>query len=63
MRFTDSAAMLAGLAGACLGWSPDDFWRATPAELASVLGALAGGSGGTASADDLTRLMGMFPDG
>ena len=63
MRFTERAAKLAGLAGACLNWSPDEFWRATPAELASVLGALAGENGGAASADDLARLMGMFPDG
>ena len=30
-------ARLAGLAGALLGWRPDEFWRATPAELAAVL--------------------------
>ena len=38
----ESAARLAGLAGALLGWRPDEFWRATPAELAVVLKALAG---------------------
>ena len=32
-----------GLAGALLGWRPDEFWRATPAELAAVLEAMSGG--------------------
>ena len=61
--FSDAAAQLAGLAGAILGWRPDEFWRATPAELAGVLGAIAGDDGAVASSDDLKRLMEMFPDG
>jgi hypothetical protein len=40
-RFADRAARLAGLAGALLGWRPDEFWRATPAELEAVLAAFA----------------------
>jgi len=54
---------LAGLAGAVLAWRPREFWPATPAELASVLSALAGDDGGAAVADDLARLKEMFPDG
>ena len=54
------AALLAGLAGALLGWRPDEFWRATPAELAAVLQALAGDAAGPV---DLAQLMEMFPDG
>ncbi len=61
--FSDAAARLAGIAGALLGWRPDEFWKATPAELAAVLGALAGEEQAPASADDLQRLMRMFPDG
>jgi len=61
-RFADSAAKFAGLAGALLGWRPDEFWRATPAELAAVLRALAGEEAQAACADDLARLMAMFPD-
>jgi uncharacterized phage protein (TIGR02216 family) len=65
--FSDSAARLAGLAGALLGWRPDEFWRATPAELAAVLAAYAGAlpGSGQAGADrgDLARLMERFPDG
>jgi uncharacterized phage protein (TIGR02216 family) len=61
--FADSAIHLAGLAGALLGWRPDELWRATPAELAAVFGAMAGGGADSASAGDLKRLMEMFPDG
>ena len=62
-RFSEAAGRLAGLAGAILGWRPNEFWQATPAELAAVLSALAGDASETASADDLERLMEMFPDG
>lgn len=36
-RFGESATRLAGAAAACLGWRPDEFWSATPAELAAAL--------------------------
>ena len=58
----DSAALLAGMAGALLGWRPAEFWAATPAELAAVLLALGGEGSGLAS-DELARLMEAFPDG
>lgn len=61
-EFAAAAARLAGLAGALLGWRPDEFWKATPAELASVLAAMAPEEAG-ASSCDLARLMEMFPDG
>ena len=35
--FAASARILAGVAGRMLGWPPDWFWRATPAELAAIL--------------------------
>jgi hypothetical protein len=60
--FSDGAARLAGIAGALLGWRPDEFWRATPAELAAILGAFRPDAA-AASADDLARLKEMFPDG
>ena len=62
-RFSDSAARLAGLAGALLGWRPEEFWRATPAELGAVLEAMAGPSEAPPSRDDFERLMERFPDG
>ena len=58
--FAGSAARLAGLAGALLGWRPDEFWGATPAELAAILAPAAPSA---ASAGDLERLKEMFPDG
>jgi hypothetical protein len=64
--FRDDAARLAGLAGALLGWRPGDFWSATPAELAAILSAAAGGGGdGGCGVDaaDLERLRRIFPDG
>ena len=62
--FSEAAARLAGLAGALLGWRPDEFWRATPAELAAVLAVLSGGPGAVPlSRADLARLKERFPDG
>lgn len=61
-KFSESAARLAGLAGALLGWRPDEFWRATPAELGAVLGAMAGGPEEAASRSELERLMERYPD-
>lgn len=62
--FREAAARLAGMAGALLGWRPDEFWRATPAELAGVLATLAGGDGAApVTADDLAGLKERFPDG
>ena len=43
LEFSEAAGRLAGLAGALLGWRPDEFWRATPAEMVAVLAALTGG--------------------
>ena len=62
-RFADGAARLAGLAGALLGWRPEEFWASTPAELGCVLAALAPPEGGGIGEDELARLMEMFPDG
>ncbi len=67
--FGTSAARLAGFAGAVLGWSPDAFWAATPAELAVVVAAMTesrgAGDGTTAPPDAaaITRLREAFPDG
>lgn len=61
-RFSEDAARLAGLAGALLGWRPDEFWRSTPAELGAVLGAMAGTDGEPAGRVELERLMERFPD-
>lgn len=36
-RFGQSALKLCALAARMLGWRPNEFWNATPAELATVL--------------------------
>jgi len=62
--FAHNAARLAGMAGVVLGWRPDDFWRATPAELASVIAALHGeASLAPPARAEIDRLMEIFPDG
>jgi len=63
--FGEGAGRLAGLAGALLGWSPDAFWRATPAELAAVVRAASGEAvGGCAPPDAATiaRMRKAYPD-
>lgn len=62
-RFADAAERLAGVAGVIAGWRPDEFWRATPAELGAVLRAIDGDPEPGAAAIDLKRLQEMFPDG
>lgn len=64
--FAARAAALAGIAGALVGWRPDEFWRATPAELEAVLAALAGPAAATSSPPDrltIAALKEQFPDG
>jgi hypothetical protein len=51
------------VAGALLGWRPDEFWAATPAELGAVLAALLPQEEAGLGAAELARLMEMYPDG
>ena len=64
--FAAAAVKLAGFAGAVLGWPPDTFWRATPADLEAVVLALKGGFGNGAAPPDaatIARLREAYPDG
>ncbi len=61
--FTQSATRLSGLVSALLGWRPDDFWRATPEELAAVLAALTPATEASGDAALITQLKELFPDG
>ena len=66
MTFAERAARLAGVAGALAGWRPDEFWRATPVELETLLAALAGPEGARATPPDartIATLKEQFPDG
>ncbi len=58
--FAAAARRAAGVA-ARLGWRPDDFWAATPADLRLALGFDDDG-GPSADAGLLSRLMEAFPD-
>lgn len=62
MRFADGAARLAGLAPRVLGWLPDEFWHATPAELAAIFATDEPG-GEPLSREEMTRLMERDGDG
>lgn len=60
-RFGEAAARLAGAAGLLLGWRPDEYWNATPAELALALN----GGAEFGEAPDAARIEALrqrFPD-
>ncbi|MEQ1510529.1 MAG: phage tail assembly chaperone [Sphingopyxis sp.] len=65
MWFAEAARALAGQAGLLLNWRPQDFWAATPEDLAIALDALRSGEGVSDAADMATvaRLKEQFPDG
>jgi len=56
-----AAAVRAAAIAARLGWVPDIFWAATPADLRHALGAPEAED--AAGGDVLARLMREFPDG
>jgi uncharacterized phage protein (TIGR02216 family) len=56
-RFAVAAGQLAGVAGRFLGWRPDEFWSATPAELAAILMPVEGDCASPLGRAELTRLM------
>ena len=64
--FGEGAARLAGIVGAGLGWSPDAFWQATPAEIAAVVAGVAAPQGATVPPADaalIARLQKEHPAG
>jgi uncharacterized phage protein (TIGR02216 family) len=61
--FAERASAIAGWAGAVLGWSPDQFWRCTPAELVAVLDTLTPRDAAPADAALLAAMTERFPDG
>jgi hypothetical protein len=57
-RFATQAGRLAGRVSLLLGWRPDEFWAATPAELAAIFAARDEAAPATSiGRDELTRLM------
>lgn len=63
MSFAVAASRLAGAAGVLLGWTPDIFWHATPAELGALIQALRGDAEPPVDGALLARLKEQFPDG
>ncbi len=63
-RFGVAAVALAGMMARALGWRPDEFWSATPADVAAVLGSWREGDA-AAPVDrmGLAAMMEQFPDG
>lgn len=60
--FTSGAVRLAGIATVLLGWRTEEFWRATPAELATIFAALAPPATAAGDAALISRLKQSFPD-
>ena len=59
--FGDAAAQLYGAASLLLGWRPNEFWDATPAELALALHAPEACPDGP-NTETIERLRSRFPD-
>lgn len=55
--FAATTPALCGLAARALGWRPEHFWNATPAELAASLGLLTGQEPAAFDRATLERLM------
>lgn len=63
-RFGPAALVLAGVTARALGWRPDDFWAATPADVAAALAAWRDEDDAAGVArTDLAAMMEQFPDG
>ncbi|ATW03618.1 phage tail assembly chaperone [Sphingorhabdus sp. YGSMI21] len=63
--FSSSAQRLSGTVSAVFGWTPDQFWHATPAELATIFSVFAGSGPGQAplGSEQFEKLKKAFPDG
>lgn len=62
--FGSGALVLLGMTARLLGWRPDDFWAATPADVAAVLTAWRDeADAGGVDRPALAAMMEQFPDG
>lgn len=61
--FAQTAIRLAGLTAVLLGWRPDEFWVATPAELLAIIAALMPDTADRADHTLIAQLKEQFPDG
>ena len=63
VRFGEAAARLSGQAALLIGWTPDTFWAATPAELAAIVMAAAPPPAGGIDHATITAMMERDADG
>lgn len=67
--FGQAALCLLGMMARLCGWRPDEFWRATPTDVAAVLAGMAGEPSGGVSghgavdSGQMAAMMERFPDG
>ena len=61
-RFGLAAVALAGMMARALGWRPDEFWAATPADVAAVLGGWCEEADAGVDGAALAAMMERFPD-
>ncbi len=61
-RFADAARALAGIAARLLGWRPDEFWAATPDELAAALTVPRDPNAQPPDTQAIAALRALFPD-
>lgn len=63
MNFATRAYQLCGQAALLVGWRPEEFWRATPLELQSVVAAMLPDRSADIGREELNAMMARFPDG
>jgi hypothetical protein len=61
--FARDATYLAGVACRSLGWRPNDFWTATPAEVAAIFSRESGGAEDGLSRGEFEALLERDKDG
>ncbi|MCD1622642.1 phage tail assembly chaperone [Citromicrobium bathyomarinum] len=60
--FSPGVPPLAALAAQALGWTPEAFWHATPAELAAALGPTTPAAAPVVDRAEIDSLMEQYPD-
>ncbi len=61
--FTEQAVRLSGQLALLLGWTPQAFWQATPAELHAILAAITPATDLPPDAAIIDKLREQYPDG
>jgi hypothetical protein len=62
MTFGETAQRLSAICALQLGWRPNEFWNATPAELVCILQIADGDDAAPPNPNEIQNLMSLFPD-